>query len=119
MNGKLSSVVYSAPDGFSLLSIRWYWLVRSEPNSRAAFSWIAERSFSGSAGCQVFPPRFRYRPPEFSDSAKPRCRPRKREGVFRWGRSPVRENRLLRVDRSANRRAHCEWLLVLSPAPHP
>jgi len=45
MKGKVSNVVYSAPPGFSLLSIRWNSFAAMEPNSRLAFSWMAEREF--------------------------------------------------------------------------
>src|SRR6266481_6756087 len=97
-NGKLSTVVYSAREARTARA--------SDAAKKAAFH----------AGCQVFPWPCRYRPPEFSSSRKPRFQPKKREGVFRWGKNQVRENRASLADRSAHRQVHFEWGRVLFPA---
>src|SRR2546429_5683618 len=72
--------------------------------ARTARASGAAKKAAVHTGCQVFPSRGRFRPPEFSNSAKPRYPPRKREGVFRWGKSRARETRVQQVGRSARRR---------------
>jgi len=82
-----------------------------EPRKRQ----MRRKNAASRPGCRVFPWPYRYRPPEFSGSVKPRCPPRTHEDVSRWGKktksAKIERDRLLggarRRARAANGRESC------------